>query len=272
MRHVIPGAALSVCAKIVADRETHATLHSLFVYAGATGDPPEGSKLARALAWLRSTNKDETVNPLDVLGRVIEDYMERPLDPEDFHYKRDLGNRELIEKTLATSQLRYHKGGKITGVLGTPSRSLEEYILNADSAAIDMEFDRALSSVDQNPRDAVSAASNIVESICKLYIAKEGLDVPAKQDIKSVWTPVRKHLGFDPSLLEDQDLQQILSGLISIVEGIGALRTHASSAHGAGVKTYKLEARHARLAVHSSHTLALFVLESWQKRKSTRLS
>jgi hypothetical protein len=78
---------------------------------------------------------------------------------------------------------------------------------------------------------------------------------------------VRKHLGFDPSTVEDQDLQQILSGLISITEGIGALRTHASSAHGAGKMSYKIEPRHARLAVHSAHTVALFILESWRKKR-----
>jgi len=85
--------------------------------------------------------------------------------------------------------------------------------------------------------------------------------------LKHVWSVVRKHLGFDPSIVEDQDLQQILTGLISITEGIGALRTHASSAHGAGKKIYKLEPRHARLAIHSAHTVVLFVLESWRKKK-----
>ncbi|MFA5371010.1 MAG: abortive infection family protein [Sideroxydans sp.] len=67
-------------------------------------------------------------------------------------------------------------------------------------------------------------------------------------------------------MTKDQDLQTVLSGMISIVEGIGALRTHASSAHGAGKKSYKLEPRHARLAIHSAHTVALFILESWQRK------
>ena len=114
----------------------------------------------------------------------------------------------------------------------------------------------------------MSAASNILESLCKVYIDDEGLDKPAKQDLKPVWAIVRKHLGFDPSQIEDQDPQTILTGLISIVDGIGALRTHASSAHGAGRKSYKLEPRHARLAIHSAHTVALFVLESWKKKRA----
>jgi hypothetical protein len=267
MRVIIPAPVLSVCADIASRRETHATLDSLFVYAGAPGDPPPGSKAAKALDWLRITNKDENVNPLDVLGRIIEHYMESPLDPQNTWDAERLKEREQISNILARCELQYINGGKIVGALGTPSRTLEEFIKDRDFVSIDMEFKRALSNVEVNPREAVSAASNILESVCKVYIAEENLEVPTKQDIKHVWTSVRKHLGFDPSIIEDQDLQQILSGLISITEGIGALRTHASSAHGAGKKVYKLEPRHARLAIHSAHTVALFVLESWRKKK-----
>lgn len=82
-----------------------------------------------------------------------------------------------------------------------------------------------------------------------------------------MWNIVRKDLGFDPSKVEDQDLQTILTGLLALVDGIGALRTHASSAHGAGKRPYKIEPRHARLAIHAAHTVALFILESWERKK-----
>ncbi|MBS0322248.1 MAG: abortive infection family protein [Proteobacteria bacterium] len=268
MRRIIPAPVMSVCAEIAANRETHATLDSLFTYAGAPGDPPAGSKPAKALAWLRLTNKDESIKPLDVLGRLIENYMEAPLDPENSWDQGLLEDRERIAQVLAQSELQYVKGGKVAGALGTPSRTLEEFIRDRDLVSIDAEYTRALANVEASPREAVSAASNILESVCKVYIAEEGLELPAKQDLKPVWTTVRKHLGFDPGTIEDQDLQQILSGLISVVEGIGAIRTHASSAHGAGKKSYKLEPRHARLAIHSAHTIALFILETWHKKKS----
>lgn len=90
--------------------------------------------------------------------------------------------------------------------------------------------------------------------------------MPAKQELQSVWNVVRKALGFDPSHIEDRDLQSILSDAISVVHGIGSLRTHASSAHGSGRKSYRLEPRHARLAVHEAHTLTPFILESWEKK------
>lgn len=269
MRRIIPSPLLSVCAEIIAVRETHPTLQSRFVYAGAPGNGPEGSKPAKALEWLRITNKDESVQPLDVLGRLIEDYMEAELDPCSEWSETHQLHRDRLTKALANYDFQYVRGGKIVGALSTPSRALEQFIRERNIAAIDLEFNRALANVESNPREAVSAASNILESLCKVYIDDEGLEKPAKQDLKPVWTVVRKHLGIDPGGVEDQDLQVILTGLLAIVEGIGALRTHASSAHGAGRKSYKLEPRHARLAIHSAHTVALFVLESWKKKRTT---
>lgn len=167
---------------------------------------------------------------------------------------------------MARYELQYIRGGSITGTLAAPSRTLDEFIHDRNLPALNEEFTRALANVDSKPREAVSAASNILESVCKVYIDECGLEMPTKQDLKPVWNLVRKDLKFDPSLIEDQDLQTVLSGLIAIVEGIGALRTHASSAHGAGKKQYKLEPRHARLAIHASHTVTLFILESWARK------
>ena len=270
MRKLIPSPLFSVCAEIVSQRETHASLDSLFMYAGAMGEPPEGSKHVKAQEWLRRVNKDLTVNPLKVLGSLIENYMEEeppeggPFD--DFPPHTQTPDQQKISKVLARLDLQYQQGGVITGTLGTPSKTLDEFIKSRDVAALEHEFNRALSNVDTDPREAVSAASNILETVCKVYIEENKLEKPVKQDLKPVWTIVRKHLGFDPSLVEDQNLQVILSGLISLVEGIGALRTHASSAHGAGKKHYKLEPRHSRLAIHAAHTVVLFILESWQKK------
>jgi hypothetical protein len=265
MRTTIPAPVISVVADVSSSRETHASLDSLFMYASAPGDPPDGSKHVKALEWLRRINKDASVDPLSVLGRLIEGYMETPLREWD-----DGGDRDKLRKVLAQCKLQYVDGGKITSSvmpLSAPSRTLETMLSTFDYAAVDEEFNRALSNLESEPREAVSAASNILESFCKVYIAENALEMPSKQDLKAVWTVVRKHLGFDASLIADQDLQTILTGLLAIVEGIGALRTHASSAHGAGKTTYRLEPRHARLAIHAAHTVVLFGLETWDRRR-----
>jgi hypothetical protein len=101
----------------------------------------------------------------------------------------------------------------------------------------------------------------------KTYIEDEGLDMPSGETIKPLWSLVSKHLGFDLSSIPDDDLKRILSGLISIVEGLGSLRTHAGSAHGHGRKSYRVTARHARLALNATYALTTFLLETWDIRK-----
>lgn len=272
MRPEIPAPVIAACAEVLAQRTTHASLDNLFMHAGAPGDPPEGSKWVKSQEWLRRINRDTSVQPLKVLGRLIEAYMEE--EPQgtsifdDTSTPTETEDQQKIRRSLARYDLHYRRGGLISTSLGSPTRTLEDFIKQRDLPAIDQEFTRALSNVEQNPREAVSAASNILESVCKVYITDRLLEMPSKQDLKAVWTIVRKDLGFDPGAIADHDLQVILTGLFAVVEGIGALRTHASSAHGAGRKQYKLEPRHARLAIHSAHTVALFILESWQRKNS----
>ncbi|MDH0862991.1 abortive infection family protein [Mitsuaria sp. GD03876] len=282
MKKLIPAPVLSLVADFVADQETHASLDSLFTYAEAPGDPPPGSKPVKALTWLRATNKDHP-EPLSVLGRIIHQYMEAPEVAQDYKFD-DLGGDEpewsvkkretvrRIEAALAKYGLQYRMGGHITDGGMAPSKTLGELIHGRDMPAIHREFDRAMESVEAKPRDAVSAAANVLESVFKVYIEDNALTMPDKQDLQPVFKVVRAHLGLDPASVEDQDLQRIITGLFSVVDGIGALRTHASSAHSEGRKSYKLEPRHARLAINAAHSVATFILETWDKRATAQRS
>lgn len=274
MRKDIPAPVIAVLSENMPALETHASLDNLFSYAEAPGEPPEGSKTVKVQSWLRRVNKESEL-PLVVLGRLVECYMELP-DVSDTNsswfgspsvdVKKEFKTK--LEAILSRCNLTYINGGIISDGSSAPSRSLAELIKGRDIPSIDAEFNRALANVNSEPREAVSAACNILESIFKTYIVDEKLNAPQKQDLQNVWKVVRADLGFDPASLEDDDLKKILSGVLSVVDGIGAFRTHASSAHGQGRKIYNLKPRHARLAIHSAHTIALFVLETWDERKS----
>ncbi|MGV0981015.1 MAG: abortive infection family protein [Polynucleobacter sp.] len=277
MRKNIPSALISVVAELVAHAETHASLENLLLYADASGEPPAGNKMAKVQAWLMETNKVHA-KPLDVVARIVSGYIEDPdmdanfnpivpqVNSEFFTKKRELVRK--VELILTRSNLRYMQGGFIASGDLAPSKRLDELIRDRDVPSIHREFDRAMETVDSKPREAISAASNILESIFKIYIEDNELPMPDKQDLQPVFKVVRTHLGLDPSSVEDQDLQRIITGLFGVVDGIGALRTHAGSAHSEGRKTYRLEPRHARLAVSAAHTIASFILETWDKKKS----
>jgi Abortive infection C-terminus len=273
MRKEIPAPVIAILADNLPIFESHASLDNLFLHADAPGDPPEGSKPVKTQAWLRRVNK-ESEFPLVVLGKLIECYMETPDQDESdsLFFSSPVPSPQVeLKKKLASilerCNLIYLSGGIISDGSAAPSKSLGELIKGRDIPSIDAEFNRALANVNSEPREAVSAACNILESIFKTYIDDEGLSKPQKQDLQNVWKIVRADLGFDPSLVQDDDLKKILSGILSIVDGIGAFRTHASSAHGQGRIMYNVKPRHARLAIHSAHTIALFVLESWDEKR-----
>lgn len=48
MTKQIPATLIAVVSDFVSAEETHASLDSLFMYAEASGDPPEGSKHVKA--------------------------------------------------------------------------------------------------------------------------------------------------------------------------------------------------------------------------------
>jgi hypothetical protein len=175
-----------------------------------------------------------------------------------------LERRGRVERSLARYGLSYQKGGQILGgTTATPSRSLQMIIRERDLGGLDTEFRRALDAVEADPPAAVAAACAILEALFKIYIQDNELALPSDQSIKPLWKIVQGHLGLAPTSVVDQDMNRILGGLTSIVDGVGALRTHAGSAHGRGRHSYPLAGKHARLAVHSSHTVATFVLETW---------
>jgi len=204
-------------------------------------------------------------DPVAVLGKVLEEFME--VDRSNQAQEQEAGRRKIVE-ALGRFGLSYRPGGLILGgATSLPTRSLKQVLKDRDLSGVDKEFDRALANIEKDPPAAITAACSILESLFKVYIEDSAIEMPTDQSLKPLWKTASKHLGLDPAAIEDDDLKRILSGMYSIVDGIGSLRTHTGSAHGRGRRAYKLKARHARLAIHASHTLVGFFIETWDERK-----
>ncbi len=270
MTERIPNAvALVVGAILGRHYYSHSRLNVLFIESGAPGEPPDGNCQVKCTSWLKRCSADASVDALAILGRVLEEFMDLavPLYPQTHE---DLDHeRTRVQEILQRNGLSYHSGGRIHGgTTGLASRSLEELLRSRDIAAIQLEFERALQAVETDPSSALTASCAIIESACRVYIEDEGLAPPSNLTVKPLWDVVQKHIGLHPSTVEDDDLRRILGGLSSIVDGLGALRTHAGSAHGRGRTAYKVAPRHSRLALNAAHTLVHFLLETWADRRS----
>ncbi len=242
---------------------SHTRLNTLFVESGAPGVPPAGNCVDKCQAWLKRCNGEATIQPLRVLGEVLQEFM----DHDQVIDANWLQGRERVERVLSRNGLEYRTGGRmLSATASVASPGLEEILRAADLPSIEDEFSRALQSATADPPAALTAACAIIEAACKTYLEQRPIPLPSKQTIKLLWSLVQDDLGLDPAKVEDDDLKRILGGLSSIVDGLGALRTHAGSAHGRGPTRYRVSPRHARLAVNTAHTLVLFLLETWTSR------
>ncbi len=126
-------------------------------------------------------------------------------------------------------------------------------------------MERSLKQVDADPNAAAHYAANILEATLKAYLVKKAIPFNDESDtLNKLWESVRDHIGINPKDLATKDLKKIASGLNSIVDGTMFLRNKKSGAHGRTEQQTKenaLRPRHARLAIHSAHTLAAYVLE-----------
>ncbi len=260
---------------------THKTLDELFKRAGAPGEPPEYAHGSKWKIWLMRASDDSDIDAHQVLGKIIEEFMEVEPSKEDAtgasflgipdQYSRWEYNRARLVSILSKNGLKYLRGGQIVEVsTSLASEELVKRIKSHDFEMVDIEFRRAIETVSIDPETALTAGCALLEAVFKAYLEDNERELPQKQTIKQLWKMVQKEIGFDPKNQTDSDIQRILSGMSSIVDGVGALRTHAGSAHGRGRLRYRVQARHARLCINSAHTLALFLIETWEPKGSSQ--
>ena len=263
----IPNSVIGAVASVIADHYySHSKLETLFMEAGAPGDVPEGNCEKKCSNWLKRCNDDPTTDALQVLGDVLQSFMD--IDPSPPSARGSTSNSKVsdgqqrIHSALAKNQLTYRTNGFITRAGSNPiTKTLEDFLKSGDFSSIEKEFDRAIANIDTDPHSAVTAACSIIESALKFYIETHKLDMPTKLNVMPLWQTVQSHLtqNSDPNLADDQ--YKMLKRMTSIIDGAGAFRSHIGSAHGRGKSPPKLTISEARLAVNASHTIVVFVME-----------
>src|SRR5580765_132253 len=106
----------SLCAvvgDVLATTGSHPTLDALFQSAGAPGEPPNLAHHSKWKEWLFRAGQDPGVDSLEVLGAVLEEFMDRSPKhgtPEVDIWKEQ---REQIETALEDNGLRYYRFGRV---------------------------------------------------------------------------------------------------------------------------------------------------------------
>jgi hypothetical protein len=105
-------ALCKVVGDVIQTTGGHSTLDALFISSGAPGEPPNLAHHSKWKEWLFSVGQDPAVDSLQVLGNVLEEYMDT--SPSDSDARRTWEqNRQRIEAALADDGLRYFRLGRV---------------------------------------------------------------------------------------------------------------------------------------------------------------
>jgi hypothetical protein len=136
---------------------------------------------------------------------ILRNILERVADPRDF--LSDPGRLEAVigylNARLAYDGLELQRTGQQVR-LGTPGRSssvvdaLAGAVVVIDFDTVNRDLERALSSAETDPEDAVTSACSVVESVCRSVLVELGVPLPPKKDIQGLYQAVREPLGLTP--------------------------------------------------------------------------
>ena len=166
--------------------------------------------------------------------------------------------------------------GRYIGVVTAPGlAAVRGVALVADAAYVSQQITRMDSAVESDPALAIGTAKELVETCCKTILNDRGVVVPDKTDLAQLVKLTTKQLKLTPQDIPDRakavdTIKRLLSNLASITQGITELRNQYGTGHGREAKSKGLEPRHAKLAVGAVSTLAVFLVETHNARRSDR--
>lgn len=139
-----------------------------------------------------------------------------------------------------------------------------------DSTYIMDTWNKALERRIDDPEGAITSARTLLESVLKSILEKFNISYKNDGDLTNLYKLASKELNLSPSEHKEQVFRQILGGCTSVVNGMASLRNEFGDSHGKSGKVYKPSTRHSALAVNLSGSMCIFLLETYEIKKSNR--
>ena len=151
---------------------------------------------------------------------------------------------------------------------GAADQTISDGLSTYDAPAVQAYWTKALERRLSDPEGAVTAASTLLEEVCKHIIEDSGAMWDEKWNIPKLYSEVARLLKLAPSQHQEEIFKTILGNCQSIVQSIGTLRNKGGSdAHAGGRLRVSPKPRHAALAVNLAGSMALFLIETWKARE-----
>jgi hypothetical protein len=150
----------------------------------------------------------------------------------------------------------------------------------AEAAAARLEVDEMRRQVERIRRDhatdpeaAVGQAKELIETACKTILGLTGEVPGGKEDLPKLVTRTLRHLGLDPSQLEEsaadvvelRAAKRVLGGVAAVLNGAGELRNARGTGHGRSGSPL-IDASLARLTAGLVLPTVIYLIEAYEVR------
>ncbi|WP_186060962.1 abortive infection family protein [Burkholderia gladioli] len=219
-----------------------------------------------------------------VIARTVNPAMPRALQESEW-WPDDCSTRWL--EALFTDEV---VGSLITSIGGDDLDDKESKLdgtlaavramLSSEAAAIDTEMVDSLTTAgDENlsrlwqdaveatrtdSADALTRCSRFLEAVCAKVLRERGVALPKDKSMSPLVKACLETLTWPAEKEAEEDVKKLLGGIQSITQGIGALRTHFGTAHGATSHLPPLDPGYVVFVKQATVAAATFLLDRHQ--------
>ena len=179
---------------------------------------------------------------------------------------------QIVEKTRLSGKPVFV--GRHVGVAAAPGISVaRDAFSGADAGFVAQQITRMETAVQNDPSLAIGTAKELIETCCRTILAERGVEAPRNPDLVQLVKLTSKELELTPADIPErakavETIRRLLNNLATITQGITELRNQYGTGHGREANSRGLTSRHAKLAVGSASTLAVFLVETHRARPS----
>jgi len=131
--------------------------------------------------------------------------------------------------------------------------------LQFDEVFIQLQWERALDRINNDPEAAITSARTLLESTLKYILDTLGFEYKNEADLPNLYKTTSKALNLAPEQYQDQIFKQIHSGAFGVVQGLGTLRNRLGDANGKSLSNIKPCPRHSEFAVNIAGVTVMFL-------------
>ena len=202
------------------------------------------------------------------LARQENSYRGFLLSAHPYYVERIAKHRDNFKQRLSAAAPLLADSPKDLETLTAIGAAAERLAGLTDWKSVQDSWRQALDKIHTDPEGAITATRTLLESTCKHICDERGVSYENNWDLSRLYKATAGAMEIAPDQHSEQVIKQILSGVSTVVTGLGSLRNSLSDAHGRGKRAVRPAPRHAKLAVNAGFAVAGFLIDTHIERPS----